>query len=229
MKHKGLSIHEHLKPSHPSPSWGKGRAGVAIPSMATIVASALLANLVAAYPVPCTWLATEWWTVEASTYSVFLPGTLTVWLWELSHSNPATCQVVPSRACEDCKCCCFLTMAYGIWLGRALGGLGFSGAAGCQLQPAGAPVHGLLSYPGLCSAYTSHNLLANVNPCSLWGLGNLEQLDLSHSLATVGGTLLPTLTLARWQPAVASWGCSPGHHARPGGPLAGNDSKPCRG
>lgn len=89
---------------------------MAIPSMATIVASALLGNLVAAYPVPCTWLATEWWTVEASTCSVSLPGILTVWLLELSHSNPATCQVAPSRACGDCKCCCFLTMSYGIWV-----------------------------------------------------------------------------------------------------------------
>lgn len=74
----------------------------------------------------------------------------------------------------------------------------------------------------LLRLHLSH-LLANVDPCSLWSLGNLEQLDLSHSLATVWGPLLPTLALAHWEPAAASWGCGPGHHARPGGPLAGND------
>lgn len=89
---------------------------MAIPPMATIAASALLGNLVAAYPVPCTWLATEWWTVEASTCSVSLPGFLTARLLELSHNNPATCQAAPSRACGDCKCCCFLTMSCGIRL-----------------------------------------------------------------------------------------------------------------
>lgn len=109
--------------------------------------------------------------------------------------------------------------------GGALGGSGFLGATGLQPQPAGLPASRLLGHPGLCPTSTSHNLLATLGPWSLWSLGKLDQLDLSHNrLAELGraelGPLPPTLALTGWETAAASWGCGPGHHARPGGPLS---------
>lgn len=63
-------------------------------------------------------------------------------------------------------------------------------------------------------------LLATLDPCSLWGLGNPKQLNLSHNQLAELGTVGLGVSFT-WEQAAANW-CSHGHQARPGGPLTGN-------
>lgn len=83
--------------------------------------------------------------------------------------------------------CCFLPVSCGIWPVQPGGGLGFVEPLP-QLQPAGPPAPGLLHHPGLYAPPGSHNLLICEIRCSLWGLGNLEQFDLSPNWLTEQGT-----------------------------------------
>lgn len=123
--------------------------------------------------------------------------------------------MVPTRACGDCRCRCFLTVSHGIWLVEPWGAC-VSGAAGPQPHQLAFLC---LDFPvTLCSAWISHNLLAIQDPCSLWGLGNLRQLDPSditrQSWALLGSGASSTYAgRTGWEPAAVSQGCSPGHQA----------------
>lgn len=113
-----------------------------------------------------------------------------VWLLELSHNNLSclpggSFQGLWGLGAADFSQC---PVGSGWW---STGGPGFLGAARPQPQPAGLLAPGLLGYLGFSALPGPlSQLLATLDPCSLWGLGDLKQLNLSHNqlaeLGTVG-------------------------------------------